>query len=115
MKNMDIVQRRFTPLGFKNQEAFPETKVVQRGHLLIYKGYSKRNFYNLLLLLYHKRKDIFNTIKIEQNNRLYVKLTTLYLFFSLPYLLEHEDRIPEVGMDSLKVTESAVTEVTRNS
>lgn len=43
-----------------------------------------------------------------------LKLTTLYMFFSFPYLLEHKDRMPEVGIDSLKVPQSAGAEVTLN-
>lgn len=62
--------------------------------------------------MYHKRKDIFNIVKIEQHKGLYVKLITLYLFFLFPYLLEQEDRTPEVGNDSIKVTQSAVVEGT---
>lgn len=46
-------------------------------HFLMYTGHQKRNSYNLLIL-YHKRKDIFNIVKIRQNKRLYVKLTALY-------------------------------------
>lgn len=55
-----------------------------------------------------------NIVKMEQNKRLYVKLTTLYTFFSFHYLLEHENRMPEVGIDSLKVTQSAVVEAALN-
>lgn len=65
-----------------------QQKVVHSCHFLIYKGHQKRNSHNLLLILYHTRKDIFNIVKIEQNKRLYVKLITLYLFFLSPYLLE---------------------------
>lgn len=88
-----------------------QQKVVHSCHFLIYKGHQKRNSYKLLIL-YHKRKDTFNIVKIEQNKRLSVKLTTSHVFSSFPYLLEHENRMPEVGIDPLKVTQSAVGEVT---
>ena len=38
----------------------------------------------------------------------------MYIFFLFSYLLEHENRMPEVGTDLIKVTQSAVVEVTLN-
>lgn len=76
---MQFEKHRYCPKGtlyfwiWRASKYSPRQKIVVHScHFLIHKGHNKKQQQkpHNLLILYHKKQDIFNIVKAEQNKRL---------------------------------------------